>query len=193
MSALRSWVVTVLAFTATATGATPGLFRPTVVASTLALVGVWASVSGNEVAIRLGRRRFIFAVMLASMCMASVIGFAGSLSYTLAIALCLVYGMLIWGDSSSLTAGAAGSALPGQRGATLAVHSTMGYAGGFFGPLAVGVVLDLAGGASALGYGLAFAHVAVVLLVGPLALLILRPAGLPGDRGHRAGPSTLGR
>jgi hypothetical protein len=54
-------------------------------------------------------------------------------------------------------------------------------------------VLDLAGGASAFGYGIAFAHVAVVLLVGPFALLILRPADLLGDSGQRAGPSTPGR
>src|SRR5438128_1695778 len=46
-------------------------------------------------------------------------------------ALVLVYAMLIWSDSSSLTAGSAGSAEPGRRGATLAVHSTLGYAGGF--------------------------------------------------------------
>ena len=35
----------------------------------------------------------------------------------------------------------------GLRGATMGLHSMAGYAGGFLGPLGVGVVLDLAGGA----------------------------------------------
>ena len=82
------------------------------------------------------------------------------------------------------SAGATGSALPGQRGATLAVHSTLGYAGGFMGPLVLGAILDLAGGESVLGWGLGFAHVAVVLLVGPLALAVLKPASLAGDAGR---------
>jgi MFS family permease len=89
--------------------------------------------------------------------------------------------MLIWADSSSLTAGASGTAREGQRGATLAVHSTLGYAGGFLGPLVLGIVLDVAGGPSVLGWGIAFGHLALALLVGPLALGILKPAGLAGD------------
>ena len=59
--------------------------------------------------------------------------------------LLLVYGFVVWLDSSSLTAGAAGTAEPSRRGATLAVHSTLGYAGGFVGPLMIGYTLDLAG------------------------------------------------
>src|SRR5206468_748638 len=89
---------------------------------------------------------------------------------------------LIWSDSSSLTAGSAGSADPGRRGATLAVHSTLGYAGGFLGPLVLGATLDLVGGASAIGWGIAFGHVTVALLVGALAFVWLRPADLAGDR-----------
>ena len=40
----------------------------------------------------------------------AVIGFLGARSYPLAAALVLLYGLFIWLDSSSLTAGAAGSA-----------------------------------------------------------------------------------
>jgi hypothetical protein len=49
-----------------------------------------------------------------------------------------------------------------------------GYAGGFLGPLGVGWFLDFAGGDSALGWGLAFGHLAVVTLAG---LVILRRLG----------------
>jgi hypothetical protein len=44
----------------------------------------------------------------------------------------LIYGFMISLDSSSLTTGTAGSAEPSRRGATLAVHSSLGYAGGFW-------------------------------------------------------------
>jgi hypothetical protein len=104
------------------------------------------------------------------------------LPYAGAAALVLLYAVVIWSDSSSLTAGSAGSAEPGRRGATLAVHSTLGYAGGFLGPLALGATLDLAGGASVLGWGLAFGHVTIAVLAGTLAFVWLRPADLAGDR-----------
>jgi predicted MFS family arabinose efflux permease len=148
----------------------------------MGLMGVWASVWGNELAIRVGRRRFIFGTMLGSAALAALIGFGAALPYAGAAALVLVYAMLIWSDSSSLTAGSAGSAEPGQRGATLAVHSTLGYAGGFLGPLALGATLDLVGGASVLGWGVAFGHVTVALLLGALAFAWLGPADLAGDR-----------
>ncbi len=185
MSALRSWVVTFLAFVALREGA--GGFAdiwltPTVVATLMGLLGVWASVTGNEMSIRFGRRRLILIVMLAGVAMAAGIGFSAAVSYHLAAALVFGYAALIWADSSSLTAGAAGSARPGQRGATLAVHSTLGYAGGFLGPLVLGISLDLAGGASPFGWGMGFLAVAAVTAIGPLAILLLKPEGLAGDR-----------
>jgi MFS family permease len=151
---------------------------------------VWASVWGNELAIRFGRRRFILGTVLTSAALAAVIGFSAALPYAGAAALVLLYAVLIWSDSSSLTAGSAGSAEPGQRGATLAVHSTLGYAGGFLGPLALGATLDLSGGASVLGWGLAFGHVTVALLLGALVFMWLRPADLAGDRSVTAATAS---
>jgi len=123
--------------------------------------------------------------MLVSAVMAGVIGFSAALPYAGAAALVLIYAVLIWSDSSSLTAGSSGSAEPGRRGATLAVHSTLGYAGGFLGPLALGATLDLFGGAGVLAWGIAFGHVTVALLVGALAFVWLRPSDLVGDRASR--------
>jgi len=198
MSALRAWVVTFLTFVAARSAqATWMILAPATVASVMGLLGVWASVWGNELAIRLGRRRFIMATMLASAAMAGVIGFSSALPYAGAAVLVLLYAMLIWSDSSSLTAGSAGSAEPGRRGATLAVHSTLGYAGGFLGPLALGATLDLLGGASVVAWGLAFGHVTVALLAGAIAFIWLRPADLAGDRAaprdsrHRAGHDLI--
>ena len=64
----------------------------------------------------------------------------------------------------------------------MAVHSTLGYSGGFVGPLVMGAILDLAGGESAFAWGIAFAHVAAVMGLGLLAMIVLRPKDLAGDR-----------
>lgn len=191
MSALRGWVVAFLGYTAAQRGEASPLLTPTAVASLLGLVGVWSSVSGNELARRFGRSRFIYGTMLLAMVSASLIGFASALPYAVASVLVIGYAALIWADSSSLTAGASGTALPGQRGATLAVHSTLGYAGGFLGPLVLGIILDLAGGESVLGWGLAFGHVALALMLGPLALALFKPTGLAGDAGRASPPSAM--
>jgi MFS family permease len=183
MNALRGWAVTFLAYTAMHHHAETGLLGPTIVATAMGLLGTWASVFGNELSIRFGRPRLVLTAMIGSMALAGVIGFTSAISYHVAALMVLLYGVFIWLDSSSLTAGAVGSATADARGATLAVHSTLGYAGGFVGPLMIGWILDLAGGRSVLGWGLAFAHVAVVMLVGPLALLVLRPQAMAGDRG----------
>ena len=105
----------------------------------LGLIGTAASVAGNEAAIRFGRRRLIAAAMIGSALLAGLLARCGHDSYPLAVALMLLYGAVIWLDSASLTAGTAGTAEPSRRGATLAVHSTLGYLGGFVGPLAVGL------------------------------------------------------
>src|SRR5215510_7301703 len=193
MSALRGWVVAFLTFVAAQESGAWIPLAPAIVASVMGLVGVWASIWGNELAIRFGRRRFILGAMFTSAALAAVIGFSAALPYAGAAALVLLYAMLIWSDSSSLTAGSAGSAALGQRGATLAVHSTLGYAGGFLGPLVLGATLDLSGGASVLGWGLAFGHVTIALLLGALVFVWLRPADLAGDRSRSlAAAPTVG-
>ena len=151
----------------------------------MGLVGTGASVAGNEASIRLGRQRLVRLAMLSCAICAAVIGFLGPRSYPVAAILVLVYGLLIWLDSSSLTAGAAGSADPSRRGATLALHSMAGYAGGFVGPIMIGWILDRAGGMSLFGWGLAFLHVGIVVLIGRFAFAWLAPHDLAGDRAGR--------
>jgi len=185
MNALRGWAVTFLTYVVTVTGETSPWIAPTLVATTMGLVGTGASVAGNEASIRLGRQRLVRLAMLSCAICAAVIGFLGPRSYALATILVLVYGLLIWLDSSSLTAGAAGSADPSRRGATLALHSMVGYAGGFVGPIMIGWILDRAGGMSLFGWGLAFLHVGIVVLIGRFAFVWLAPRDLAGDRTER--------
>jgi predicted MFS family arabinose efflux permease len=182
MNALRGWGVAFLGFVAARTDTSAGWLAPTAVLTVLGLVGTAASLAGNEIAIRIGRTRLIALAMIGSIVCAVLLGFAGSLSYALAVALLLIYAPLVWLDSSSLTAGTAGTADPTRRGATLAVHSMLGYAGGFIGPLAIGWTLDLAGGMSPTAWGAAFAMIAVLSLAALIAFRAMRPRGLAGDR-----------
>jgi predicted MFS family arabinose efflux permease len=182
MNALRGWGVAFLTWVAASTGLASGLLSPAVVITVLGLLGTLTSVMGNEASIRFGRRRLVQVAMGLSIVVGGLVGFAGAGSYWIAVGLIVLYGMIIWLDSSSLTAGAAGSADPARRGATLAVHSMLGYAGGFVGPLAIGWTLDLSGGMSALGWGLSFLVIAVLMALALVAFTILRPRELEGDR-----------
>jgi MFS family permease len=182
MNALRGWGVAFLVWVAVSTGASGGLLSPAAVVTVLGLLGTLTSVLGNEASIRFGRRRLVTLAMALSIVTGALVGFVGATDYWIAVGLVVLYGMAIWLDSSSLTAGAAGAADPARRGATLAVHSMLGYAGGFVGPLIVGWVLDASGGMSVTGWGLAFAIIAATMVLALAAFAWLRPADLAGDR-----------
>lgn len=183
MAALRGWGVAFLAYVAVSTGTSGTIMSPTVTLTVLGLLGTLASLAGNEAAIYFGRRVLICAAMVGSVLLAGALALAGAQSYLLAVALMLAYGVLIWLDSSSLTAGTAGTAEPARRGATLAVHSSLGYFGGFAGPLAVGWVLDLGGGSTAVAWSGAFAMVAALMVLALVIFISMRPRELPGDLG----------
>ena len=189
MNALRGWGVAFLTFVAARADASDGapLLTPTTVLTLLGIVGTAASVLGNEASIRIGRRNLIMAAMLCSAICATSLGFMGSNSYVLAVVLMLLYAFIVWLDSSSLTAGAAGTADPQRRGATLAVHSTLGYAGGFVGPLIIGWTLDLSGGKSPTSWGLSFLLIAICSLVAMVIFLALRPRELAGEGSKASG------
>ena len=174
--ALRSWIVTFLVFSQglQPPDATGLAWSATAIAALLSILGLPSSVFFNEVAQRLDRRRVVIAVMAASALVALCLGFLAPLPFVLVVAVSCLYSVTVTGDSASITAAALGAAAPGQSGATMAVHSFIGFAGAFVGPLAFGVVLDLAGGgASLLAWGLAFASSGLAVAMGPVVLLTL--------------------
>lgn len=181
----RSWIVAFLAFSQ---GLQPpgGLaVEPTVVAALLILVGIPASVLGNEMALRLGRRRWVVGVMAASAALACLLGFAAPLPTAAVLALCALYGATVTADSAALTSNVVAAADPARRGATMALYSAVGFAGSFAGPLVFGAVLDLAGEGAVAGWGLAFAAMGAGVALGPLALLAERAASRRAGAGQR--------
>ena len=105
---------------------------------------------------------------------ACVLGYTAALPWMVVfLIMCLHYGLML-GDSAALTAGLVASTPPMKRGATLAVYSFFGFGAGFLGPLAFGLVFDLAGGDGALAWGLAFASLGVGCACAPLAAWLTR-------------------
>lgn len=160
---LRSWIVGLLTFSATH-GSFP--LAPASAAALVNLVGIPASVLGNEVAGRGDRPAYIARIMLASGVTAWAVGAAAGWPWLL-FALLFAYQVLVMADSAALTAGLVAVSDPRQRGAVMAVYSMAGFGAGFVAPLAVGVVLDLAGGLSS---ALAWLLAAGSLGIGCLAL-----------------------
>jgi MFS family permease len=65
---------------------------------------------------------------------------------SLVAAIAIVYGMALYADTGTVTAGTVTSADPALRGATMAVHAMLGFVGATLGPATAGIVLDFAGG-----------------------------------------------
>jgi len=172
---VRGWLVAFLAFSAALSGGAAG-WSPTWIATAVTLSAVPASIIGGECALRFGRRRVITIVMAISALFAAGIGFAAGLPFPVVVVLVLLYGPFIAGDSAAITTGALHAAPEGGRGAVMAVHSFLGFAGAFLGPLAFGAVLDAAGAETPMGWGLAFATLALGVAAGPLVLAFLARA-----------------
>jgi MFS family permease len=146
--ALRSWLVAFLVQAAALAGNRADIAQASWLSMVIVLVSTAASIYGAELATRSDRRRVIGRIMALSVGVAALTGLSTGLPIYVVVSLCLLYHMVIMADSAALTGGAVATSMPGQRGATLAVHSIMGFSGAFLGPLAVGVVLDFAGGES---------------------------------------------
>jgi MFS family permease len=172
LAALRAWGVTFLAVVIAQEGAPSWLPDPTLLFTLAGLVGIAVSVTGNETAQRWGRARVVTVAMSSAAVLSLLTGWSATAPAVVATALVVLWNASIYFDSSALTAGTVQAADKELRGATMGLHSMCGYAGGFIGPLGVGLVLDWAGNSD--GWGLAFGHLALITLTG---LFFLRRLG----------------
>jgi len=170
---LRSWIVAFLAFSIQLQPTGAFTWSATQIAFIINLIGLPASIGGNELSRAFGRRKVITIVMIVSAALGTILGFSAALPYFLVVFMAILYGITIVGDSASLTAGVVAAAPKGYRGTTLAVHSTIGFCSAFLGPLTVGVVLDFFGG-NRLAWGMGFLCMAAGCLFGPIFLAWLK-------------------
>jgi predicted MFS family arabinose efflux permease len=167
---MRTWIVAFWTFVAVRNQGS-ALLSPVTVSVLVTFLSLPASILGNEAALRFGRHRAITAVMVVSGAVALAIGMSAGASPHWLLVLVLIYAVTIPADSGALTSGMAGSAVPANRGATMALHSTVGFGLSALGGWAGGIALDAAGGPSSpSGWLAVFTVFAIGVLLGPLAL-----------------------
>jgi len=167
---MRTWIVAFWTFVVARNADAP--IGPIALSFVWTVLAMPSSILGNEAALRFGRHRAIAAVMLVSGAIALAIGLCAAMSPWLLLILVLSYAITIPADSGALTSGMAASAVPANRGATMALHSAVGVGLSAAGAWAAGAALDAGGGpASPSGWLAAFAVLAAGVLVGPFALL----------------------
>jgi MFS family permease len=174
----RSWLVAFLVYSLSLQPGFSSPLSPQNVATLILLVGVPASILGNEGAMAWGRRRALAAYMIGSGLLGCVIGFTAGINFYLVVALALLYGMTVLFDSGALTAGLVADTPEGQRGLTLAVYSFSGFGMAFLAPLAFGAILDIVG-RGIVGWGFAFAAMGLGCMSGALWLRLFQARNTP--------------
>lgn len=142
---LRSWQVAFFTF-AFGLGAMQAWVSPTEAAAVLNLLGLPASILGNEMAGRIGRQRWIAAMMLSAGALSWLVGMTAALPWVITLLAMAVYNVTVMADSASLTAGLVAASDPARRGAAMALYSLGGFGAGFVSPVVFGAVLDAFGG-----------------------------------------------
>lgn len=162
---MRAWLVAYLTWshlqTPSALTGAPGL-----IAAMATFLAVPASVLGNEGAHRWGRGPWLRRVMILSALMALTVAALGDVGrYGLVgMAVLLAYATIMNLDSAALTAGLLTETPHDRRGKALALYACIGFAGGFVGPVAFGMALDLLGRDVAAGWSGGFFTLALGVL-----------------------------
>jgi MFS family permease len=141
----RVWIVTFLVF---AEASQPGSFFVPItwLATFVALIGVPASMFSGEMANRYGREIVIRVAMVVSVCVGLAVAFTTTGPLWLIAALALAYGMAGYADTGTINTATVAAAETNVRGATMALHASVGFTGGILGSLAIGATLEAAGG-----------------------------------------------
>jgi MFS family permease len=164
----RGWMVAFLAYSAALHPGASFPWRFAAIAAVINLAAVPASIVGNEIALRIGRRRWILMVMAASGACGIALASIAPWHWAAVLALLAVYSMLVMGESGTLTAGLVAAAPASLRGAAMGLYSLSGFAGGMLGPVVFGAALDAAGGAqSPAGWMAGYAAIGAGCLAAP--------------------------
>ena len=174
----RGWMVAFLAYSAGLQAAGQSFpWNFAAIAAVTNLLSVPASIFGNEIALRIGRRQWIQIAMVGSGACGIALAFSGALHWSIVVLLLVVYSMLVLAESATLTAGLVAVVPAELRGAALGLYSLAGFAGGMIGPSLFGLALDLAGGQQNLyGWAWGYAAIGAGCLAAPLVVRAFRTA-----------------
>ena len=142
--ASRSWLVAFFILSTQLSGE-QFFLAATTLAGVINFFGVPASILGNELALKIGRQKWICIVMITSAIFGVTLAYSMGHASWLIFALAVGHAIFIMADSATLTAGLVTSADPKIKGAAMGLHSLMGFGGGLLGPAIFGFGLDLSG------------------------------------------------
>lgn len=185
----RSWTVAFLAFVVALhpEGTVP--MAAATMAAVVNLLSVPASILGNEMALRVGRRAWIVLVMTSGSLMGVTMSLLADSHWMLVFVLVGLHSMLIMADSATLTAGLVASAPKEVRGAAMGLYSLIGFGAGAVGPALFGLALDLSGGATEpVAWAMGFLALGLGCLAYPL--IDRRLFGSSPFEGKRTGRTT---
>ena len=123
---MRTWIVAFWTYVVARNGSS-SLLEPIVVSVLVTVLAMPASILGNEFSIRFGRHRAVTVIQVVSALVALSIGALAGGPPLVLLVLVLCYAVTVPADSGSLTAGMSASADPRFKGATMAMHSTVGF------------------------------------------------------------------
>ncbi len=165
----RAWMVAFLAFSAGLHAGPSFPWSLATIAAVVNLASVPASILGNEMALRIGRRRWILIAMAGSGASGILLGLSAPWHWALVLTLLVIYAMLVMAESATLTAGLVMTAPLELRGAALGLYSLAGFGGAMLGPVVFGAALDVAGGAgSPVAWVVAYAAIGAGCLAAPI-------------------------
>ena len=174
LQGIRSWTVTFLTWAAVTQPDIPVTLNAALAAMVLILIGVPSSFVGAEFGPRIGYARTSYLAMVLSGLFALAVGFAVAWPIWIFVGILIAHNLLVLVDSGTLNGGAVNTADPAQRGNTVAAFGTASAAGGLLGPVLLGYILDVTGGGqSPESWGIAFAVLGGVILIGGVAVRVL--------------------
>jgi MFS family permease len=188
VSAIRAWFVAYLAWVLALPHNSLHVPRPADISGLASLAGFPTSILVAECALRRGPRAIVFACIGSVLVLFALAATAGGPSLVI-LPLLVLAQIASLADASALQSGAVSASDPARRGAALALFAFIGYVAAFTGPVAVGIALDLFGGArSPLGWSAAFITMA---LGSTAAAWVMRSARREPGSGHAASHATF--
>lgn len=170
--AIRVWFVPFLAFNAMSSGDAIGQWNPTTIAALSVFIAVPLNFLVAEIGIRWRRRKVIFLVSIASICICLILGWIPHSSYEIVLALLLLHALTSFGDVGAIAGGVVRATNAETRAAALALFGLIGFTFGFLGPLSVGFAIKMSGGVDAPNaWFFAFAAMAIGSVISALAMM----------------------
>jgi hypothetical protein len=142
--ATRAWLVAFFTYCASvAAPEQPFLISATLIVAFLNIISIPASILGNEMALKVGRHRWVYWVMIGSAISGITLGMSVDSHWTVIVGLAFIHSMFVMADSATLTAGLVISVPQEIKGTAMGLHSLMGFGAGLVGPALFGATLDI--------------------------------------------------